>query len=352
MFELPDKVRKLIPYEPERAGETDIRLDANESFVPLPAALKAQLDRALAETAVNRYPDPAALELRRAAAARYGVGVGNITAGNGSDELIAVILSCLLNKGGRLLHFAPDFSMYPFYAGLYELKSTVLSRDPARPFDMAAVIKTVRENQIDCVIFSNPCNPTSLGIDCEQVRALIEQTDALIVVDEAYMDFWDEAQSLARDVGRYDNLIVLRTCSKAFGLAGARLGFALAGPEISRTLAAVKSPYNVNALSQALGRTLLAQPQVLDEAVRAIRESVRKLGAGLAALATETGGIEQVYPTCANFVYLRMKDARAVYRRLRERGIVVRLMDGHLRISAGNETENAALLSALREILR
>lgn len=349
MYLPAEKTKALTPYDPIE-GDYRVRLDANESFLlPTGADRRAMADIA-AGLPLNRYPDPLAVDLCRAFAALYGVRPEHVTAGNGSDELISVIMSAFLQKGEKVLTLAPDFSMYRFYTSITETPCVTLDKDRDLRVDIDRVLKTIRDENIRLVIFSNPCNPTSLGLEAGEVRRLIKGTDALVVLDEAYMDFWD--QSLIGEADRYDNLILLRTCSKALGLAALRLGFAVANPKLTGILRAAKSPYNVNALTQALAQVVLKNPAYYGVYTELIRTSREQLLNGLRRLESE-GAVEKVYDSRTNFAFVKLKGARRVFERLKDAGIIVRCFgDDYLRITGGTESENREVLSALNALLK
>lgn len=347
-YRLCEKIRNLTPYAPIE-GDYKIRLDANESCFLPEDDLKKELADAAMSVAFNRYPDPYAVDLCEAFASLYGIPASSVTAGNGSDELISLICGSLLQKGDRLLTLSPDFSMYQFYGEIFENPVDVLEKEADFSIDVDKVIRYVREKQVKAVIFSNPCNPTGHGLSREEVRRLISSVDALVVLDEAYMDFWD--QSLLPEVQSYDNLIILKTCSKAIGMAALRVGFAVAKPTLTIALRAAKSPYNVNAVSQAMAACILRKRELLEKFRNALIQSAATLQAALASLAEEFPVLEEVYPTCTNFVFLRSGKSREIHGALLERSIAVRCFGGYLRITAGTAGENRAFLSALRDIL-
>lgn len=348
MYTLGAKAAGLEPYEPGQ-GHYRIRLDANESFMTPTPADRERLGQIAAETAFNRYPDPAARELCEAYAAAYGLDPATVTAGNGSDELIGVITAAFLQKGERMLTVAPDFSMYRFYAALNETPCTVWQKGEDMQIDVDALLRTAEEQQARLIVFSNPCNPTSLGLPREEVRRLIRGTSALVVLDEAYMDFWD--QSLLDEVTDYDNLIILRTCSKALGMAALRVGFAIANETLTRVLRAAKSPYNVGAITQALATDLLRRPQAMAIARELLLLSREQLMTGLRKLQEEN--LLQVYESCTNFALVRVACARALYEELMERSILVRCLgEDLLRITAGTELENREVLAQLTCLLK
>ncbi len=348
---LPQKIRDLTPYDPIQ-GNYHIRLDANESFLSLNPFVLEEISRQLSKFDFNRYPDPYAQKLCRKFAAFYNADPALTTAGNGSDELISIITSCFLQKGSKILTLAPDFSMYRFYGEIYENIVTVLPKREDLTIDVDAVIKAAKEQNIGMILFSNPCNPTSLGLPAEEVRRLVKGVDALVVLDEAYMDFYGQEHSLLGEVQEYDNLIILRTCSKALGMAGIRLGFAVANAKLTKALRAAKSPYNVNTVTQVIGETVLSYPDSLSKNIQKVIDSREELYQGIQTLAQKYPVLEKVYRPDTNFVFLKTEKAGEIFEQLLKRSIAVRLMGNHLRISAGSPEENRAVTEALEEILQ
>jgi histidinol-phosphate aminotransferase len=331
MYKLPQKLEGFTPYEP-LTGDYPIRLDVNESFIELPTEqiMRAVLD--IDRVKLNRYPDPYASRCVNAFASLFEVDPRHVTAGNGSDELIGLICAGLLEKGRTVGVYSPDFSMYGFYAKLYELNVVELARDAG----VAGV---------DCVIFSNPCNPTSLGVEKPDVMRLVaDNPGTLIVVDEAYMDFWDESQSMLSEVGRFANLIVLRTCSKSVALAGIRLGFAVANEQITQALRTIKSPFNVNSLTQSIGTAILSDVQGYRSAIALLKQNTAILREYLDKL----GMFEEICDSKANFVFCKVRKAQKIYEHLLTKGIAVRHFPGHLRICAGSGEEIKVLLKELQ----
>lgn len=354
MYELNDKVKNLKPYDPI-CGEYKIRLDANESFLALPEEIRSEIFQRMDKSSWNRYPDPTATGVCRAFAEYYGVPQECVAAGNGSDELILILLSSFLKSGEKLLTISPDFSMYNFYGFIAEAENLNLAKPDTMKIDPQEVIQTIREKNARVVIFSNPCNPTGQGLTREEVRKIITSVDALVILDEAYMDFWSE--SMIGEASQYDNLIILRTCSKAFGMAAIRLGFAVANKRLIDVIRAVKSPYNVNTFTQIAGETVLSYKDLLRKGTQQIIESIKDLSKEIAAIAQEFPGTFTPYPTCTNFVFLHCEKAEQIFQSLLSRGIAVRLFrfadrGNFLRITAGSPQENAALCTALREILK
>jgi histidinol-phosphate aminotransferase len=341
MFELPKKLDNFTPYEP-LVGDYKIRLDVNESFIEVS---EEKVIEAVRKVNLNRYPDPYATETVSAFSRLFGVNTELITAGNGADELIGLIAAALLEKGDKLLCLTPDFPMYSFYSKLYELDVVELPKNEDMTIDISAVIKYINTNNIKSLMFSNPCNPTSLGVVKADVKRIIESTDALILLDEAYMDFWDESESMLTEIGNYSNLIVLRTCSKSCSLAGIRLGFAVANERITAALRTMKSPFNVGVLTQAIGAAVLSESDGYKRSIKAVKESTRQLYNSLKKLDM----FERVYDTCTNFIFIKTASAKKIYDYLLSKSIAIRSFGGYLRICAGNNEENSALIKALQE---
>jgi histidinol-phosphate aminotransferase len=325
-------------------------MDANESFLLPTDEDKMAMFSAVADVALNRYPDPLATRLCCDFASLYDISPEFVTAGNGSDELISIIMSTFLQKGEKVLTLTPDFSMYRFYTAITETPCVTLDKNPDLTIDIDRVLKKAENEKVKMLIFSNPCNPTSLGIKAEEVRKLISGTNALVVLDEAYMDFWD--QSLINEAHLYDNLILLRTSSKALGMAALRLGFAVANSRLTAILQAAKSPYNVNAVTQAMASIVLKNRMYKTVYNEILLTSRDMLVDGFRNLENK-GLVEEVYQSRTNFAYIRLNDAMGVFNWLADRGVIVRRFgENYLRITAGKQEENRELLSAMEVFLK
>ena len=345
MYQLNEKIKDLKPYDPIQ-GSYRVRLDANESFLPLPQALVEEAKAAVERTAFNRYPDPAARELCQAFAACYGVQPQQVVAGNGSDELITVLFEAFLEKGDAFATVEPDFSMYAFNGHLHEARHVAIPKGKDLRLDVEAVAAACQREQVKLLIFSNPCNPTSLVCGREVMRKLIDSLpDTLVVLDEAYMDFSD--QSLLGEVEDHPNLLVLRTCSKAFGMAALRLGFAVCGKTLAGALRAVKSPYNVNSLSQAVGTAVLRRKGELDRALETILRSRDQLYAGLRELGEKYPGRFRLLPGETNFAALEMEDGPELLAYLARQGVAIRYTGGLVRVTCGAPEENKIVLEEM-----
>lgn len=347
MFQLNDKVKNLTPYEPI-SGIYEIRLDANESFLTFPENIENEMVEALKSSALNRYPDPNATKLVEGFSKYFGVNPECVTAGNGSDEIISVIMNAFLQKGDKILTLEPDFSMYRFYAEIAECESVKYQKDDNLDVNIDEVIALANSESVRIVIFSNPCNPTSRIVTKDDIRKLINNTDALVVLDEAYMDFAED-ESLLGEFENYDNLIILKTCSKALGSAALRLGFAVANKTLTNVIRAVKSPYNVNSVSQSLGEVLFSHPDYIDNCIETVVNSRKELYSAI--LEIKSDKIEKIYETHTNFVFMKVKNAKQVFEKMKENSIIIRNMGDYLRITAGTKYENEKMLETFKKVL-
>lgn len=350
-YEWMEKTKSLEPYE-GIAGEYRIRLDANESFIDPGEKFRTEIIAAVGALPLNRYPDPQAWELRTKFAAFYGVAPENVVAGNGSDELISVILSGFLRQQDKVLLFSPDFSMYGLYGKIYEKQVIVAEKDADLCLNAEVAIAAINTHKPQAVLLSNPCSPTGLLLSRADVEKIVQSTNALVIIDEAYMDFAD--QSVITLTDQYANLMVLKTCSKALGLAAVRLGFAVGNREMIKGMHSVRSPYNVNALTQAIGCIIFSHPEYIRAAIGEMKAAKEQLYQGLLqmAAANDESIICRVFDSCTNFLFVEAKEADWLDEELRKASIVIRRMGTYLRITSGTPEENAELLQALAEITR
>lgn len=348
-YTLTQKLASLKPYEPIQ-GNYDIRLDANESFFNLPKSIKEEIGKEVTNLAFNRYPDPYAKNAVKAFSEFYGLNEKNVTAGNGSDELISVITSCFLKSGNNVVTLSPDFSMYAFYGDLYELNNYIYDKADNFTVNIDDLIAYCNNNKADMLIFSNPCNPSSLGLTKKEVIKLLNNVSCLVVLDEAYMDFWNE--SLLDKTEDYDNLIILKTCSKALGLAGIRFGFAIAGDTITNALKAAKSPYNTDMISQKIIEVVLSHKKELSDNLKQIILNNQELLKGINALNNKYNCFEKVYDSKTNFVFIKTDKCDYIFEKFLENSIAIRKFKGFLRISTGSKQENIKVLDTLEKIIK
>ena len=324
------------------------RLDANESCVPLSEGLRRELADAILSLNLNCYPDDRTVALRQAFGKAFSVDPDCVVPGNGSDELINMIVGRLIPYQGLVLGVERDFGSYWSNAAIFGRRVEKLPRREDMTFTADDLLDGVRRYQPDLLIFSNPNNPSGSQLTREEVIRVVEEAGCLVVVDEAYMDFSD--QSILGLAGRYPNLIVLRTLSKAMGLAGARIGFAVSDPKLTYALRSVRDAYNVSAADQAIATVLLRHPEHREATLQEIGRLMDLLKQRLAAIADRARQKMVVYPSVTNFVLLRLEDADAVSAAMHAQGISLRQFDPHLiRISVAPEATLLRVLDLLEQ---
>ena len=348
-YKLNDRISNLTPYEPI-LGEYKIRLDANESSLSMSSEMIQKIMEQAVGVDLNRYPDPDATDLLKAFGSFYDVSYHNLTAGNGSDELISLLISTFCLENEELITLANDFSMYRFYANTFGRKLSIYPKRKDFTIDVDGLIYYANSSKAKSIIFSNPCNPTSICLKKEEVLRLVKSVDSLVIVDEAYMDFADE--SVLKYVNDYDNLIVLKTCSKALGLASIRLGFAVSNKTITKALHAVKSPYNVSGITQHIGTVVLSHPEYLNSSIEKLIRARDHLYNGVLSLYAKHDVFTTIYKTSTNFVFIKTRFAKEIFDELLNCSIAVRYMGDHLRISTGTKSENELLLDSLKTIIK
>ncbi|RMG58422.1 MAG: histidinol-phosphate transaminase [Bacteroidetes bacterium] len=333
-------IRDLKPYSSARdefAGQADIFLDANENSLG-----------SATEEAYNRYPDPLQRAIKAQLAPLKGVRPEQIFLGNGSDEPIDLLFRAFCEpKRDHVITMPPTYGMYQVSADLNQVKVVHVPLTDDFQINIAEVITALRPGT-KLVFVCSPNNPSGNLMALASIELILQKAKGLVVVDEAYIDFAPEA-SLLPLLDRYPNLVVLQTFSKAWGLAGLRLGMAFAHPAVIGVLNKIKPPYNVNGLTQEKALEALAAVAKKDAMVATLLVERTRLAEGLAALPI----VGKVYPSDANFLLVRMDDARHRYQQLMGQGTIVRdrsrlaLCEGCLRITVGTPAENDALLAQL-----
>jgi histidinol-phosphate aminotransferase len=345
-------VRAMPPYTPGEQIADLTKLNTNEgAFPPSPRVMAALA--AIADESLRLYPDPTSRKLREAAAARFGVAAEQILAGNGSDDCLTILYRGFLDPGQRV---ACPWPTYGLYSTLADLQGAELVRVPFRvERDRYLLPPDLPRKGAKMIVLANPNNPTSTRVPVEDLRALCAAArDAIVVIDEAYVDFALAAgidASLLPFLDRHPNLVVLRTMSKSYSLAGARLGLLFAAAPLVEALSKVKDSYNVNVITQALGVAALEDRAYYDDcARRTVAERARMAGA------LEAMGLTFPEPA-ANFLFVELGErAREVYEGLKREGLLVRWWSApelrrKLRISVGRPAENERILDALRKRL-
>lgn len=333
-------IRTLKPYSSARdefKGEASIFLDANENSLGSPL-LKWY----------NRYPDPLQLKVKEKIAFIKKIPVDQIFLGNGSDEAIDLLYRCFCEPGiDEVVIFPPTYGMYEVSANINNIKLNRVPLTEQFQLDLEALEQAIKPST-KMIWICSPNNPTGNSIDREAIEMILNNFDGLVVIDEAYINF-SRQKSWLSDLQDYPNLVVLQTLSKAWGLAGIRLGMAFASPEIIGYLNKVKPPYNISEPVQELAVKALEEiGQVNDMIVTLVNERQNMITSLL-----QNEEVLKIYPSDANFLLVKFKDASGLYKYFVEQGIVVRdrsnvvLCEGCLRITVGTPQENQKLLESL-----
>ena len=325
-----------------------VKLDAMENPYRLPAELARAMGERLAGVAINRYPDPTAPKLRqRLREAMAIAGSLEIVLGNGSDELLQIISLALARPGAVVLAPEPSFVMYRIAALAAGMRYVGVPLREDFTLDEDVVLAAIARERPALTWIAYPNNPSGNLFPREAILGIVAASPGLVVVDEAYYAF-SGGETLLPDLGRYPNLILVRTVSK-LGLAGLRLGLAIGSPEWMRELEKLRMPYNVNSLSAAAAELLLEHREVFARQTAAIVAERERLARDLDAMARV-----RRFPSAANFILVRVPDAPAAFEALRQRGILVRNFHGShpllahcLRLTVGTPDENARMLEAL-----
>lgn len=325
-----------------------VKLNQNENPFDLPAAVKEEVLRRIAGRPWSRYPDFQPSRLLESLARYAGWRPEGVLAGNGSNELIQLSLTCLVREGMKVITTPPTFAVYrQMIRALGAEPLDVMLREDFQ-FDAEAILRT--RSQAGVILLCRPNNPTGTSIETGELRRILEGFDGMVIADEAYAEFsGDSAVPLLEE---FENLIVLKTFSKAFACAGLRIGYLLAAPELAREIDKVRLPYNLNFFSQTAAEVALEHLGALRETVDLILRERDLLFERLSRI----DGLSPV-PSKANFLLVKTSVPPSdLCGQLRERGILIRdvsnypMLGGCVRVSVGAPEENNAVVSALREI--
>ena len=345
-----EDVRAMVAYHVTPARGM-VKLDAMENPYGLPAALGQEVGALVASAEINRYPDPAAHELKARIRSAMQIPAGfDILLGNGSDEIIQLVVVAAARPGAVVMAPEPTFVMYRMAAAAAQVRFVGVPLAADFTLDLGSFLAAMAEHRPSVVFLAWPNNPTGNLFQEEAVARIVAEAPGLVVVDEAYQAF--AGRTLMARLDGFPNLLLLRTASK-LGLAGLRLGYAAARPEWMREFEKLRPPYNVGVLAQMVGERLIAHHGVFDEQAAAIRAERGRLARGLAGIR----GVQQ-FPSDANFILVRVPDAPRVFEGLKRRMVLVRflhgshaLLDNCLRLTVGTPGENEQLLGALAAVL-
>ena len=345
-----EDIRAMAAY-PVASAKGLVKLDAMENPYRLPEALRREIGEAVANAEINRYPDPAAPALMERLRRVMGIGEEfGILLGNGSDEIIHIIVQCLARPGAVVLAPRPSFVMYSLCAQFAGLRYVGVPLQADFALDTEAMLRALEEHRPAVVFIAYPNNPTGNLFPEEALSRVIAAAPGLVVIDEAYHPF--ARRTFMPRLAQFPNLVVMRTLSK-LGLAGIRLGYAVARPQWIREFDKVRAPYNVNVLSQVVAERVLTHYEVLDAQAREINSARERLAAELRGLSGVT-----VFSSDANFILIRVPDAPRVFEAMRRLGVLVKNLHGGvaslehcLRLTIGTPEENVQCLAALSKAL-
>lgn len=357
----PSYVRAIAPYQPGKPiSELErelgisgiVKLASNENPLGTSAAAVAAMHEAIKTIAL--YPDGNGFELKEALHKRYGVAHDRITLGNGSNDLLELVARAFLRPGDRVVYSAYAFAVYALATQAVGAMGIKVPADAGYGHDLNAMLAAIKDSKAKIVFIANPNNPTGTFLSGEALHAFLRQLpkDCLLVLDEAYNEYLpeDKHYDSISWLQEFPNLIITRTFSKAYGLAGLRVGFALAHAQITDMLNRVRQPFNVNSVAQAAAVAALRDVSFVKRTFELNQRGMRQITEGLNKL-----GLEYI-PSLGNFVAFRVSAAEKIYRRLLELGVIVRPLASYdmpdwLRVSIGLESENAKFLTALKQAL-
>jgi len=339
---LRKNIKNLTPYSSARdefQGEASVYLDANENAFGSPLEIQ-----------YNRYPDPLQYKVKMRLSEIKGVPARNIFLGNGSDEAIDVLFRAFCNPGiDNVILVPPTYGMYEVSANINDIKTKKVLLTAEYQLNLEGISAAIDEHT-KIIFICSPNNPTGNSINRDDVETLLANFDGLVVVDEAYINF-SRQKTFIQELTEYSNLVVLQTLSKAWGLAGLRVGMAFASEEIIEVMNKVKPPYNINEASQQLALKALNNVEQVNEWIKETLAQRDKLVLALKDL----DFVKDIYPSDANFILVKTTDPKSIYNFLVERGIIVRdrskvdLCEGSLRITIGTPAETEILIDSLKQ---
>jgi histidinol-phosphate aminotransferase len=337
---LRENIKKLVPYSSARdefSGEASVYLDANENSFGSPLTRW-----------YNRYPDPLQRKVKAKLSQVKAIAASNIFLGNGSDECIDILFRAFCEPGkDNVIICPPTYGMYEVSASINDIqvKKIPLTRD--FQLDLPAIEEAV-DDHTKMIFLCSPNNPTGNSLNREDVEVILNNYFGLVVLDEAYINF-SRYRSFSQELADYPNLVILQTLSKAWGLAALRVGMAFASEAIIEVMNRIKPPYNINQASQELVLKALDEVEQVNQMISDIVEQRGQLRKLLESIE----GVEHIFPSEANFLLVKVRNARQLYEFLLGKGIVVRdrsnvsLCEGCLRITVGTEAENREVVAAV-----
>lgn len=346
------EIRSFTPYNANQQPYK-IKLDANESPFNIPAEARQKLaDFILNDPKLNLYPDTDSNELREAISRNWGVEKEMVLVGTGSDQLIQVIANAFIGCGDKVLYPVPSFGMYKDSCIIAGGAAVKYELDPENNYEYSKekIVEAYIEQKPKIIYICNPNNPTGNLMPVDDILEVVRYCkNSVVIVDEAYAEFCDA--TVIPYVEKYENLLVLRTFSKAYGIAGVRCGYSIASAKLTGIVNLTKPPYNISSLSQLVAMLVLEEKGQIEENIAYLVKERDWLAAEL----LKVKGIK-VYNSAANFILIRIENSKEVYKKLCEKGIFIRafgqapMLEGCMRISIGTHEQNAILLDEIKAI--
>lgn len=339
--------KKITNYQTDQSH--GLLLNANESPDNINKEILDEIKSALEHVDFNRYPEDSSSKLINAYSKYIGVDPECIIAGNGSDEMLGLLLGLNMEPGKKLYTITPDFSMYDYYTSMHRGDIIRYDNGADKDFNVDDFIKMGIDEEVDMILFSNPNNPTGKLISREDIRKILETfRDILVVVDEAYVEFCDG--SMVKELNNYANLIITRTLSKAFGVASIRCGFLLTNPRMAASIRTYKVPYNVNTLTQTVGTIVLEHSDLMIRKVDEIRYNRDLLYKNLIELELDRF---KFYPSNSNYIFGITSIKDEMLKEFEKANIVIRNYEGpQFRITIGNKSDNERVLEVFKRLGR
>lgn len=342
----------IQPYDPKYIP-AEVMLSANENSLDVPFEIRREVEREVRRTPLNRYPDPLANDLRDLIAEANGLDRDQVLLGNGGDELLFDMALAWGGPGRKFMNLPPTFSVYNNNAQLTNTEIVEVPRRADFSIDEDAVLERLSQGDIDYTIVTSPNNPTGDLAHYSFIQKMLEVSDTLVMVDEAYFEF---SRYTARPLlTEYQNVILLRTFSKAFSMAGVRLGYVLGNAEVLNEFKKVRQPYSVDAVSQAIARVVFQNRAQFEKGIDAIISERSRMFDILGGMPGLTA-----FPSDSNYILFRLDeryDAGKVWQSLLDQGVLIRdfsrsqYLENCLRVSIGTEAENTRFLETLACIL-
>ena len=338
---LRKNIKELVPYSSARdefKGEASVYLDANENSYGSPL-----------NESFNRYPDPLQYKVKKRLSEIKGVPPRNIFLGNGSDEAIDILFRAFCNPGSdNVITVPPTYGMYEVSANINDVEVRKIKLKTDFQLNMEGIAEAIDEHT-KIIFICSPNNPTGNSINRDDIETILANFNGLVVIDEAYINY-SRQKTFIQELTEYSNLVVLQTLSKAWGLAGLRVGMAFASEEIIKIFNKVKPPYNINEASQALALQALQNVEQVNNWIKETVAEREKLKLELNTLES----VLTIYPSDANFILVKTIQPKEIYQFMVNRGIIVRdrskveLCEGCLRITIGTPHENELLIEAFK----